>query len=562
MNPLVGTGFDQYIGTRTKPGQTAVEFYNTQNSSTPAFASPKELAYFAGTISGRSDINEQNVFDILKQGFTPRAQALDQVKSELNTFQNNTFSEQTAPKRQSSSLTEKIAVEDTTISEALNEFATLKTKLTGLQAPNYQQSYNDLRTAQGVPQLEQDFLGLRQQRRELPYRERAATGNAGVATEGQLRAQTAEKDIPLEIQEANLIDRLQLASDFVNNSIKLREQDHKTAKEGLATAIDLVTKTLDMSRQRVADLYQQYQDGLTLARELGVSSRFYTKPGSPLVYDGITHEELNYEEYKKRGGTGVLGQPFPDVQELAPKGEKGVELSPGNTLVDPYTGRVLYQAPARATGGGGRGGGGIAPEGDDPQLYAGLSSATATAVRAQVNAFKSEPTVQNFAVIQEGHDFAASLSNTTKNPADDQALIYALAKALDPGSVVREGEYATAQKYSQSWISAYGKGVSQAINGTGFLSEEARRNIKETIKQKYLASKKSYDNLYNQYLTGIGKLTGRGDGTSFLRDYSTQSAFVGPVNPANPQPNKAPAQTPPIQEQGFWKKTINWLFGD
>lgn len=159
--------------------------------------------------------------------------------------------------------------------------------------------------------------------------------------------------------------------------------------------------------------------------------------------------------------------------------------------------------------------------GDNPQLYSGLNAKTATAVRSKVGAFKSEPTVQNFAVVQEGHNFAQSIDTKTQNPADDQALIYSLAKALDPGSVVREGEYATAQKYAQSWISAYGKGVEQALLGTGFLSETARDNIKTVIGQKYQASRRSYDNLYRQYGSGIDSLTGRSDGSKFLIDYAT-----------------------------------------
>lgn len=161
--------------------------------------------------------------------------------------------------------------------------------------------------------------------------------------------------------------------------------------------------------------------------------------------------------------------------------------------------------------------------GDNPQLYAGLSAKTATAVRQQVNNFKTEPVVQNFAVVQEGRNFAGLLSNKTTNPADDQGLIYALAKALDPGSVVREGEYATAQKYSQSWINAYGKGVTQALAGTGFLSEQARKNIKDTIEAKYKASLQSYTHLEDQYHSGINNLTGRQDGAKFLRDYQTDS---------------------------------------
>lgn len=161
--------------------------------------------------------------------------------------------------------------------------------------------------------------------------------------------------------------------------------------------------------------------------------------------------------------------------------------------------------------------------GPDAPLYNGLDSKTATAVRGVVSGFKSEPQLTNFATIQDGYNFTQAISDTTTNPADDQALIYSLAKTLDPSSVVREGEYATAQKYAQSWVKAYGKGVTQAIAGTGFLSKEARQNIKNVIETKYISSKRGYDNLYGQYIKQINNLTGRNDGSAFLRDYSVQT---------------------------------------
>lgn len=162
--------------------------------------------------------------------------------------------------------------------------------------------------------------------------------------------------------------------------------------------------------------------------------------------------------------------------------------------------------------------------GDDPQLYSGLSTQTASAIRGEVSKFKSEPLVTNFGVEQEAKNFVDGLANDTKNPADDQGLLYALAKVLDPNSVVREGEYATAQKYSQSWLQAYGSSVNQAINGTGFLSATARANIKATINARYQASKTSYDAVRNSYANQISTLTGRGDGSAFLNDYTTPTS--------------------------------------
>lgn len=199
----------------------------------------------------------------------------------------------------------------------------------------------------------------------------------------------------------------------------------------------------------------------------------------------------------------------------------------GGFIFDGNTNQVIGSAQAvtraRASGGGGGWTGTytIWWTTYDAPLYAGMKSPTATAVRGQVSAFKSEPIVTNFNQIQEWYNFAKSISNTTKNPTDDQALIYSLAKVLDPGSVVREWEYATVQKYAQSWVDSYGKWVSQALNGTGFLSEQARKNIKDTIEWRYKASKSTYNNLYNQYSTGIDKITGKTNWKDFLRNYDT-----------------------------------------
>lgn len=217
--------------------------------------------------------------------------------------------------------------------------------------------------------------------------------------------------------------------------------------------------------------------------------------------------------------------------------------------------------------------GGISGTGEEnQQLYVGLTPQTATAVRGQVSAFKSEPTIQNFAVVQEGRNFAQSISDTTKNPADDQGLIYSLAKALDPGSVVREGEYATAQKYAQSWVKAYGKGVEQALFGIGFLSVEARQNIKKTIESKYNASRRSYDNLYNQYTNGINNLTGRNDGTLFLRDYivpevKAPESLSGDMSQLSNQeflqsiPTFGPPAPTRTDNKSFFGDIYNWLTG-
>lgn len=211
------------------------------------------------------------------------------------------------------------------------------------------------------------------------------------------------------------------------------------------------------------------------------------------------------------GGTGDIGE----YNIARAQGYSG-------TLDDYITHKSYMSAYAREKGAAAGTAAG-AVTGATAPLYAGLNSATATAVRQKVNDFKGEESVKNFNVIQDGYNFAKSLKTDTKNPSDDQAYIYSLAKVLDPASVVREGEYATVQKYSQSWIKAYGGSVNNAINGTGFLSQSARENIKKTIEARYNAQKTSYNNVRNQYASGIDSITGRDTGTKFLTEYSTDT---------------------------------------
>ena len=158
-------------------------------------------------------------------------------------------------------------------------------------------------------------------------------------------------------------------------------------------------------------------------------------------------------------------------------------------------------------------------------------------VNSIAGSFDNEPLVKNFNMIKTAYDFVNSMSNQTQNPSDDQALVYSFAKVMDPDSVVREGEYATVQKYAQSWVKAYGKGVEQAINGTGFLSQTARENIKKTIKAKYNTSQSGYNNLYGQYEQRINKaLSGQGNTLTDYRGGTTSKSsgggFVGPYAPS------------------------------
>lgn len=150
----------------------------------------------------------------------------------------------------------------------------------------------------------------------------------------------------------------------------------------------------------------------------------------------------------------------------------------------------------------------------------GLPPGVARRVDARVRGFDSLPIVKTTQKLAEAYTFASQLDPNTKNPADDQALIYAFAKAMDPDSVVREGEYDTVQKYAQDWASTFGFNAARIFSNTHFLTPQARANMKRTILTKYAAGKQQYDNVRRSYAGQINRITGKGDGEDYLTDYA------------------------------------------
>ena len=174
----------------------------------------------------------------------------------------------------------------------------------------------------------------------------------------------------------------------------------------------------------------------------------------------------------------------------------------------------------------------------------GLPPAVARRVDARVRGFDSLPIVKTTQKMAEAVTFANKLDPNTKNPADDQALIYAFAKAMDPDSVVREGEYATVQKYAQAWSETFGFNAARIFSNTAFLTPQARANMKRTIQTKYSAGKQQYDNVRRSYATQINRITGQADGEDYLTDYA--GGFDEEVPDPN-APRPAVTVTPPAR---------------
>lgn len=147
---------------------------------------------------------------------------------------------------------------------------------------------------------------------------------------------------------------------------------------------------------------------------------------------------------------------------------KGVAVD-GN-IVNPYTGEVIYQAEQK---------------GVDPKL---ISDAR--------KEFQGLKPVKDFA------DASAAYSRVVRSaedpsPAGDLALIFNYMKVLDPGSVVREGEFATAQNaggVDERIRSLYNR----VIEGTR-LTEPQRADFVDRASRLYRGAEEQYNSIANQY---------------------------------------------------------------
>jgi len=100
-----------------------------------------------------------------------------------------------------------------------------------------------------------------------------------------------------------------------------------------------------------------------------------------------------------------------------------------------------------------------------------------------------------FARIQQIEKYVQN--SPTPSPASDISLVFNFMKMNDPGSTVREGEYATAQN-ATSVPGQIRNAYNKALNGTG-LSPEMRADFLASAKQLYAAQESTYQGTLDQY---------------------------------------------------------------
>lgn len=115
---------------------------------------------------------------------------------------------------------------------------------------------------------------------------------------------------------------------------------------------------------------------------------------------------------------------------------------------------------------------------------------------------KYKPLVDEVRTLEQGFAVTEGFDVNHENPYTDQALIFSFMKVLDPGSVVREGEFNVAMK-NASILDQFSAAWRKAIDGTGMIKPEQRQKIIDEMNRLYDSKRSSYDDeLNNAQLVG------------------------------------------------------------
>jgi hypothetical protein len=127
----------------------------------------------------------------------------------------------------------------------------------------------------------------------------------------------AKRQAALDASKFALEREDQRIADLKNEARYKFELESEQARNSYNAQLQTYQQQISQQQKQQDLLLNQRNVANDYSKQFGISARFFKYPGNPTVYDAQTLEPLSYEEYKKRGGAGVLGQPFPDVQEIA-----------------------------------------------------------------------------------------------------------------------------------------------------------------------------------------------------------------------------------------------------
>ena len=231
-----------------------------------------------------------------------------------------------------------------------------------------------------------------------------------------------------------------------------------------------------MLSSNMGDIGKSTMQGMALDRDYAMEAEDKAKQEQS---KNATMEWLQSQGYtdlvQMAEATGDIGAAWSEglrrSQPQAPK--PPIEVGPGETLLDPVTMQPVYQG---------------APDpqdqfGNEKDLYAQYAG--------------SDP-VKMYETVKSGYERVRQ-SAALQTGAGDMGLIYGYMKMLDPGSVVRESEFATAAQAGSYGEQIQGM-VSRVINGER-LPESVRQEFVQLAEGIYSETAANLGNINDQFTT-------------------------------------------------------------
>jgi hypothetical protein len=109
--------------------------------------------------------------------------------------------------------------------------------------------------------------------------------------------------------------------------------------------------------------------------------------------------------------------------------------------------------------------------------------------------FRGLPTVKSY---ESALPIIESARNAPDTPAGDLQIVYSVGKALDPDSVVREGELQLTQNATPFLQRAIGKARAE-LKGKGRLTPQTRADLMSMLDQRMAGYQQAYQRDYDQY---------------------------------------------------------------
>jgi hypothetical protein len=269
--------------------------------------------------------------------------------------------------------------------------------------------------------------------------------------------------------------------------LQTRREDEE--KKRLAAMVKDAKQTYDfLNRGDVNNAMSLIQDRVQMINELGGDPSDTARIGSMLQSGRIAEAQNELRGFLR---------PFMPTEAI-----KASELTPTGQRVtlDPLTGQATAEDVA-----------GFRAKPEDPKIFEKEAK-----LRTEFNALAN---VKNFAIRNSALG-AIEASAQDPTAAGDISLIFAYMKMLDPNSVVREGEFATAQSAGSVPQTLWSK-YNQALTGER-LAPEVRNDFVDRANKLYARASEDFGTVYKTY-EDIAKANNL-DPTRALVDYRVKRA--------------------------------------